>query len=145
MAQPGRDAVGGQAHPGDAIGGATGGATRCGIGGATGRAIEGAAGGVTRCPIGGAIWGGRGFLTIMRSRHLGHRMHAPFAPFSNATFRRKSVLQDSHLTTMTMALTCPPSKTCPIIGRYAVKGKDSPMPDPPMGRHIVDGCFRTFV
>jgi hypothetical protein len=126
------------------IGGATGGLTRGVIGGVTtGGATHCVIGGVTtgggtRCVIAGAAKGACGFPTIMRSRHLGHRMHAPFAPFSNASFRRYSVMQHVHLTTMTMAQPVPSRKPFPIIGRYFVKSKDFPM-----GRCIIEGCFNT--
>ena len=112
-------AIGGATRWG--IGVATAGLTRCAIGGVTtegvtGCVTDGVAGGITleviggvtsggvpRWGIGGAAGAACGFSTKMRSRHLGHRMHAPFAPFSNASFRRYSVMQELHRTTMTMA------------------------------------------
>jgi len=72
-----------------------------------------------RCDTGircDATVGRCGFTTMMRSRHLGHRMHAPFAPFSNVSSRRYSVMQHLQWTTMTM--TWSPSRRIPfrIIG-----------------------------
>jgi len=125
------------------IGVARGGRTRWGTGGVAGgltrNVIDGVTtGGLTRCLIDGAAGTACGFSTKIRSRHLGHRMHAPFAPFSNASFRRYSVLQELHWTTMPMARPVPRRKPRPIIGIYSVKGKHLVM-----GRHTVRGCFRT--
>ena len=54
-------------------------------------------------------------------------MHAPFAPFSNASFRRYSVMQELHLTTMPMAQPVPRRKRFYIIGGTALKGKEPAM------------------
>ena len=134
-----RDASGGSARGGTGepiggeirwgIGGAVAGLTRCAIGGVT-------TGGVTRCVIDGAAGAACGFSTKMRSRHLGHRMHAPFAPFSNTSFRRYSVMQELHWTTMPIARTVPRRISCHIIGRYSVKSKHLAM-----GRYMVEGRF----
>ena len=122
----GRYAGGGTTRSG--TGGTLGGGTRCTIGVAPGGSTRDVIGDVTvgdetRCGIGGATGVACGFPTMMRSRHLGHRMHAPFAPFSNASFRRYSVMQKLHWTTMPMARPVPRRIPCPIIGRYSVKGK----------------------
>ena len=138
-----RGTNGGSARGG--TGESIGGEIRWGIGGATAASTRGVIGGETtgglsRCVIDGAAMAACGFSTKMRSRHLGHRMHAPFAPFSNASFRRYSVMQELHRTTMPMAQPAPRRKPCPIIGRYSVKGKDLTM-----GRYIVEDCFRTVI
>ena len=151
---------------GGEVGDAAGGATLDICGGTAGSVSRGTArgsnggsasgetwepiGGGTRCPIGvarrdgpqwdigGAAAAACGFSTKMRSWHLGHRMHAPFAPFSNASFRRYPVLQELHWTTMPMAQPVPRRKPRPIIGRYSVKGKHTVK-----SRYIGEGCFRT--
>ena len=120
-------AIGGATRWG--IGVATAGLTRCAIGGVTTEGVTGCVpdcgtvGDEIRFVIGGAAGAACGFSMKMRSRHLGHRMHAPFAPFSNASFRRYSVMQELHWTTMPMVQPAPRRKACPIIGRYFVKGK----------------------